>query len=369
MPNITSSIINNVQNQTKNYAHTKYTSNDVQLALNKDTLSFAYFAALLSPAAEEHLEAMARRAQADTRRHFGTAISLYTPLYIANYCQNHCVYCGFNSENQIARAKLTLVEIDQEMQRISATGLREILLLTGEDRIQSSVEYIGTAVKIATNYFSTIGLEIYPLEIEEYAYLQQCGADFVSIYQETYDPVLYSQFHLQGPKKDYNYRFEAQERAIQAGMRGVSFGVLLGLGDFRQDAFATGLHAYLLQQKYPHAEINFSVPRLREFINQPQTHNRASLREICEKHLLQVMLAYRIFMPFASITISTRERPVFRDNVIGLVANKISAEVNTSVANKSDAQFEIADTRNVNQIHTAILNKGLQPVYADFIRI
>ena len=182
-------------------------------------------------------------------------------------------------------------EIERELQAIAATGLQEILLLTGESRSMSSVEYIGEAVKLAAKYFTTVGIEIYPLNTEEYAYLHSCGADFVSVYQETYNPVKYEQVHLSGHKRIYPYRFNAQERAIKGGMRGVAFGALLGLDDFRKDAFATGLHAYLIQQKYPHAEISFSPPRLRPYINNTDENPN----DVHEPQLLPVSYTHLVF--------------------------------------------------------------------------
>jgi len=367
---IESGIMEKVLSQTKAYDYEKYTAYDVKNALNKDVLTFYDYGALLSPAAENFLEETAKRSKIETRKHFGNSVSLYTPLYISNFCENHCTYCGFNCENNIVRGKLSVEEIDNELKAISKTGLKEILLLTGESRTQSNLEYIGEAVKLSKKYFSTIGIEIYPLNTDEYSYLHQCGVDFVSIYQETYDTDIYEKHHLSGPKRVFDYRFHAQERAVKGGMRGVSFGSLLGLGDFRKDAFSTGIHAYHLQQKYPHAEISFSAPRIRTYIN----NSGIDIHGVGEKQLLQVLLAYRIFMPFASIVISTRERAGFRDNIIGLAANKISAGVKVGVGGhdtekKGDEQFEISDARDVSQIHAMILHKGLQPVYADHIRI
>ena len=367
---IESEIMEKALKQTEKYNYEKYNANDVKNALNKDTLTFHDYGAILSPAAENLLEEIAKRAKVETRKHFGNSVSLYTPLYISNFCDNYCTYCGFNCKNEINRGKLSYEEIDNELCAISKTGLEEVLLLTGESRTLSNVEYIGEAVKLAKNYFSTIGIEVYPLNTDEYAYIHQCGADFVSIYQETYDTEIYEKYHTGGPKQVYPYRFNAQERAVKGGMRGVSFGALLGLGDFRKDAFSTGMHAYYLQQKYPGAEISFSVPRMRAFLNNTEiiTH------DVQEKQLLQILLAYRIFMPFTSISISTRERAWFRDNVIGLAANKISAGVKVGVGGhgtekKGDEQFEISDARSVSQVHEAILNKGLQPVYTDYIRM
>lgn len=363
---INSDMLDKVLEYRNAYDYTRYTANDVKRALNKENVSLDDFGALLSPVALNFLEEMAKKAKLETRKHFGNSVTLFTPLYIANYCENNCVYCGFNCKNKIHRGKLNFDEIRSEMETIAKTGLKEILILTGESRNMSSVEYIGEAVKIAKEYFSTIGIEIYPVNSDEYSYLHKCGADYVSVYQETYSKECYAEKHLSGSKRVFPYRFYAQERAILGGMRGVGFGVLLGLDDFRKDAFSAGAHAYLIQKKYPYAEISFSVPRIRPYIN----NEKSNPRDVHEKQLLQVMLAYRLLMPFAGVTISTRERAGFRDNVIGMVATKISAGVKVGVGghegdNKGDEQFEISDPRSVKEVNDAIKSFGLQPIYTD----
>lgn len=363
-------IMERVLELTEAYDYSRYTSGDVKRALEKEHMSVEDYEAILSPAALPHLEEMAAKAKLETRKHFGNSICMFTPLYIANYCENHCVYCGFNCKNKINRGKLTMEEIDRELRTIAQTGLREILLLTGEARNMSGLEYIGEAVKLATKYFTAIGIEIYPLNSDEYAYLRDCGADFVSVYQETYSTDKYEQVHLMGPKRVFPYRFNSQERALKGGMRGVAFGALLGLGDFRKDAFAAGVHAMLIQQKYPHAEISFSTPRLRPYINNAENNPN----DVHETQLLQVMLAYRLLMPYAGITISTREKAKFRDNVIGLCATKISAGVSVGVGGhseeeKGDEQFEISDPRSVKEVHGMVLSRGLQPVYTDYLNV
>ncbi|HMM22073.1 MAG TPA: 2-iminoacetate synthase ThiH [Selenomonadales bacterium] len=370
MEAIDSDLLEKVGAGLARYDYRRYKGGDVERALGREKLCIEDYGAILSPAAADYLEQLAARAAGETRKHFGNSVQLFTPLYIANYCENYCVYCGFNCWNRIHRGKLSLEEIEEELRAIAATGLREILLLTGESRRQSGVEYIGEAVELASRYFSTVGIEIYPLNTDEYAYLHGRGADFVCVYQETYNTDKYGQVHLQGPKRVYPYRFHAQERALLGGMRGVAFGALLGLDDFRKDAFAVGLHAYLLQQKYPHAEISFSTPRLRPYIN--NAANNAN--DVHERQLLQVILAYRLFMPFAGITISTRERAGFRDHVIGMAATKISAGVRVGVGGhqaekKGDEQFEIADPRSVREVHQMIVGRGLQPVYTDYVRV
>ena len=207
---------------------------------------------------------------------------------------------------------------------------------------------------------------------DEYAYLHQCGADYVTVFQETYDSDKYETLHLAGHKRIFPYRLNAQERALQGGMRGVGFAALLGLTDFRKDAYATGIHAWLIQRKYPHAEIAFSCPRLRPIIN----NEKINPMDVYERQLLQVVSAYRLFMPFASITVSTRECARVRDNLVQIAATKISAGVSTGIGShveeledKGDEQFEISDGRSVEEVFQALVQQDLQPVMADYVYV
>ena len=370
MQQIPDDIMKKVLLARESYDESRYTGRDVERALGKDYLDAQDFAALLSPAAGEYLEPMAQRARAETRKHFGNAINLFTPLYIANYCENHCIYCGFNCTNKIHRARLNQAQIEQEMQAIAQTGLEEILILTGESPRMSDVHYIGEACKQAKRIFKVVGLEVYPMDAKDYAYLHDCGADYVTVFQETYTTRQYGKLHLGGRKRIFPYRFNAQERALMGGMRGVGFAALLGLDDFRKDAYATGIHAALIQKKYPQAEIAFSCPRLRPIIN----NDKINPRDVHEPQLLQVVMAYRIFMPFASITISSREGARFRDHVIGIAATKISAGVDVGIGGhtgeaKGDEQFEISDGRGVEEIYKMIAAQGLQPVMSEYIYV
>ena len=360
------------------YDYTRYTAADVKAALEHTTCSLEDFKALHSPAAAPFLEEMARKAHGETQRHFGNTVYLFTPLYIANYCENYCVYCGFNCYNHIKRMKLTMEQIEHEMQIIADSGMEEILILTGESRGMSSVEYIGEACKLARKYFRMVGLEIYPVNTEEYRYLHQCGADYVTVFQETYDTDKYEQLHLLGHKRVWPYRFDAQERALRGGMRGVAFSALLGLSDFRKDALATGLHAYLLQRKYPAAEISLSCPRLRPIVN----NDKINPLDVGERELCQVLCAYRLFLPFAGITVSSRESARFRDGIVKIAATKVSAGVSTGIgdheekytgkstgAQQGDEQFEIADGRSFAQMYHDMDGEGLQPVLNDYLYV
>ena len=363
-----STLLEQVQALRADFQPENFTESDVRRALGNSKRSLKDFGALLSPAALPLLEELALAAQKERRKYFGNNVYFFTPLYLANYCENYCVYCGFNCHNKIQRGKLDFTQMEAEMQAIAATGMQEVLLLTGESRKMSDVQYIGEACKLASKYFKVVGLEIYPVNSDEYAYLHKCGADYVTVFQETYNSEKYGQLHLAGHKRCFPYRFYAQERALKGGMRGVGLAALLGLDDFRKDAFATGLHAYLLQRQYPHAEIALSCPRLRPIIN----NDKIRPLDVGEKELLQIVCAYRLFLPYASITVSSRECARVRDNLMSIAATKISAGVSTGIGSHSssgigDEQFEIDDGRSLAEIFVDLKGRGLQPVMADYV--
>ena len=375
---IESDVCEKVMSEMKAYDYSQYTARDVRAALDHETCSVEDFKALLSPAAEPFLEEMAQKARIETSKHFGNTVYLFTPLYIANYCENYCVYCGFNCYNHINRMKLSMEQIEREMQVIADSGMEEILILTGESRAQSDVKYIGEACKLARKYFRMVGIEIYPVNTEEYRYLHECGVDYVTVFQETYDTDKYETLHLLGHKRVWPYRFDAQERALRGGMRGVAFSALLGLSDFRKDALASALHVYYLQRKYPHAEMSLSCPRLRPIIN----NDKINPLDVGEKQLCQIICAYRIFLPFVGITVSSRESAAFRDGIVKIAATKVSAGVSTGIGDdeskytgkeadgtEGDEQFEINDDRSFEKMYEDMAEEGLQPVLNDYLYV
>ena len=378
MEQIKSDIREKVMIQMEQYDYSVYTEKDVVAALQHEFCTVEDFKALLSPAAEPFLEQMAQRARSETRKHFGNTVYMFTPLYIANYCENYCVYCGFNCYNHISRMRLTPEQIENEMKIIVDSGMEEILILTGESRSMSDVEYIGQACRMARKYFKMVGLEIYPVNTDEYRFLHECGADYVTVFQETYDDEKYEKLHLMGHKRVWPYRFESQERALMGGMRGVAFSALLGLSDFRKDALATALHVYYLQRKYPHAEMSLSCPRLRPIVN----NDKINPLDVHEKQLCQIICAYRIFLPFAGITVSSRESESFRNGIVKIAATKVSAGVSTGIGDheskytgkesgskEGDEQFEINDDRSFEEMYKDISQEGLQPVLNDYLYV
>lgn len=348
-----------------------FTDKDVRLALSKEHLDPRDFMALLSTAAAPFLEEMVQKAHLVTRRHFGNNITILTPIYFANYCDNYCIYCGFNSHNKIKRARLTDEELHRECKNIADTGIEEVIMLTGESPKMSDIKYIGNAVKIARQYFRVINMEIYPVNSEDYKYLHECGADYVTVFQETYNSDKYATLHLAGHKRIFPYRFYSQERAILGGMRGVGFAALLGLDDYQKDALATGMHAWLMQRKYPHAEISLSCPRLCPIIN----NDKINPKDVDERKLTQIICAYRLFMPYACIVVSSRESARYRNAIMKIAATKVSASVCVGIgghlendgSEMGDEQFEITDGRSFDQMYSDIKSMGLQPVTSEYI--
>ena len=339
---------------------------DVRRVLGKDRLREEDFLVLLSPAAAAYLEEMAQKAHRITVQNFGKVIFLYAPLYLADYCVNECLYCSFNATNKFKRRKLTLEELEEEAERIAREGIRHILILTGESRVHTPITYIKDCVGVLKKYFPSISIEVYPMDTHEYKELVDAGVDGLTIYQEVYNQEVYDRVHIKGPKKNYMYRLDAPERGCRAGMRTVNIGALLGLDDWRKEAFFTGLHAKYLQDKYPATEISLSVPRLRPHLGGFQPEHT-----IGDSELVQIILAFRLFLPRAGITLSTRERPQLRDNLVYLGITRMSAGSSTVVGgytsnNEGVSQFDVSDERGVKEIRDMISSKGYQPVFKDW---
>jgi len=353
----------------KNFDFNNYlkyiTDKKIKQILQKDSITELEYLALLSPVAEKYLEEMAVKAHKLTIQQFGKTILFFTPLYLSNYCTNQCVYCGFNTSNKIKRKHLTLDEVEIEAKAISETGLKHILILTGDARELATPKYIEQCVNILKKYFSSISIEVYALEEDEYRSLVKAGVDGLTIYQETYNEELYDKLHIKGPKKDYKYRLEAPERACNASIRSVNIGALLGLDDWRKDAFFTALHAKYLQDKYLDTEVSISLPRIR-----PHEGDFKDIKMANDKNMVQMLTAFRLYMPRSGITISTREEKNFRNNIVKLGVTKMSAGVTTSVGGHtqdgSTEQFEISDNRSVEEMYKDIKRLGYQPVFKDW---
>lgn len=325
-------------------------------------------AMLLSPAGSSLLEPMAQAARQLTRQHFGNVMQMYAPLYLSDHCVNQCTYCGFRAGGLHNRNRLEPDAIRREGEHLHKIGYRNVLLLTGESRKYSGVEYMEQALGILGETFPMMGLEVYPLQTEEYSRLVRAGAESLSLYQETFDTELYSRIHPGGPKADFNWRLEGPERGCQGGMRSVNLGVLLGLGDWRRDVLTLALHGRWLQRRYPEVQIGFSLPRMR-----PAAESLFDPHMVSDRDFVQALLALRLWMPQADLALSTREPAALRDALAGLGITRMSAGSSTrvggytQVADTAEDQFEISDGRSLAEMKRTLLKLGLEPVTQDWI--
>ncbi len=378
----------------------EFSPQEVERSIHSDIQDPERLLALLSPVAEELLEPMAQKAHALTLQHFGRTIQLYTPMYLSNFCENECAYCGFNARNKMSRRTLTLGEVEKEAAFIASTGIEHLLILTGDSREKSPPAYIKECLGVLKKYFSSISVEIYALTEEEYADLTRSGIDGLTLYQETYDETVYDRVHKAGPKKDFRFRLDAPERAAKSGMRSVNVGALLGLNDWRKEAFLMGLHARYLQDRYGEVEIGASLPRLR-----PHAGDFKEITEVSDKNIAQITMALRLFLPRLGIALSTRESASLRENLLPLGITRMSAgsttrvgghtitspvpiPINRSVAEigavlttvdqkkikvraeeENAPQFEISDSRDVEEMKAMLVAKGYQPVLKDWMQL
>ncbi len=342
------------------------TDKDVKDSIYKEKRDKYDLLNLLSPKAQSHIEEMAVVANKLTEQWFGRTIMLYIPLYVSNYCTNECTYCGFNKKNHIGRKHLRVEEIEEEAIEIAKTGIKHILLLTGEAEGLVTFDYLVEAVKVLKKHFASITIEVYPLSEEEYSILHSLGVDGLTIYQEVYDQDIYKDVHLSGKKSEYLWRLDTPERGAKAGLRSINTGALFGLGDIKKEAFFSAMHTNYLTNKFLNSEFSLSLPR----INNAEGGFKTEF-PLDDITFVQIMLAYRLFLPRAGINISTREKAEFRESLLPLGVTKFSAGSKTSVGaykeeDKSTAQFETSDKRSTKEIVDMLKSKKYQVIYKDW---
>ena len=339
----------------------------IQSAILSENPSERELALMLSPAAGEFLELMAQRAQAITRRHFGRTISLFTPLYLSNFCNGGCLYCGIAADRRAKRAVLDEVQLRHEMEAIQAMHLEELVLLTGERMPEADLPYLRDCVAIAGEYIHNVNVEVFPMAEEEYRSLAEAGCTGVTLYQETYDQVAYEKMHRWGDKRDFFNRLDAPDRALRGGLRTIGIGALLGLSDPRFDLLCTYRHAKYLLKNYWQAGVSISFPRI-----QPQLGGFQADHPVDERMLAQYVFALRICLPEIPLVLSTREPQRVRNGMAGVGISKMSVGSKTTVGGYSDdseestEQFSISDERNIPEFCDMLRAKGLDPVFKNW---
>jgi 2-iminoacetate synthase len=339
---------------------------DVEAALHAERPSIEDFQALISPAAEKYLEPLAERSHRITRQRFGNNIQMYVPMYISNECNNGCVYCGFSCSNAVTRKTLTPEEIDKEAMALHRQEFRHVLVLTGEAPNAVRNEDLAAAIRRIRPLFSSISIEVYPMDADGYRMMVEAGVDGLTIYQETYDPVLYEKVHPFGKKRDFEWRLGTPERGGEAGLRRIGIGALLGLGNFYVETFFTGLHGLYLAHKFWRTQVSVSFPRIR-----PAEGGFDPLYEVSDRQMVQGICAMRLLLPDCGLTLSTRESARFRDNLIPLGITQMSAGSSTapggySHQDEGTGQFNIDDDRSPEEISRVIRAKGYEAVWKDW---
>mgnify|MGYP000094278310 CR=1 FL=1 len=324
---------------------------------------------LLDNTSRTLIEELAQESSKVTRQHFGRTITLYAPIYLSNYCSSYCTYCGFHSKNRIKRLRLTKGQMHKEMKAVADTGIESILLLTGESYQATPLSYLKDSVQIAKHYFTNISLEVHPMDQWEYRELFKEGVDGITVYQETYDKNRYGEVHISGKKSDYAYRRETPLRAAAAGIRQISLGILLGLSDVAKDLESLYGHLNEMEKNFPGIEYSLSFPRLRKI------KGRAfAICDVNDLTFIKILCLTRILFPRVGLNLSTRETPALRDHALELGITRLSAGSNTSVggydlfktSQQQEPQFDIEDTRSVQEIITLLKHREFDPVLTDW---
>ncbi len=342
------------------------TEGDVRAVLAKDALDIKDLAVLLSPAADRLLEETARAAKELTARRFGRAILLYAPIYLSNECVNVCTYCGFRRDIDVKRVTLGREEIERELGYLTDRGFRHLLLVTGEHPKIVTMEFLEEAVRIARSHVPSVSIEVEPLSAEHYRRLVDAGVDGVTLYQETYDRDLYARYHTHGPKKRYDWRLDAPDRAAAAGVRRMNIGALLGLADWRRETLALAVHAGHLIRSYWRTHVSVSFPRIRAAASHFDPPYPVTDRE-----LTRMIIALRLFLPDVGLVLSTRERPAVRDGLAPIGITQMSAGSRTEPGGYIDGkgaekQFDVDDSRSPEEVARRLGELGLDPVWKDW---
>ncbi|MCG9784855.1 2-iminoacetate synthase ThiH [Vibrio brasiliensis] len=347
------------------------TAQDVEVALSKPKRNLEDFKALISPAAEPYLEQMAQLSYSATRNRFGNTMSLYIPLYLSNLCANACTYCGFSMENRIKRRTLNKHEVEDEVKAIKQMKFDSVLLVTGEHETKVGMNYFREMVPLIKQQFNYLAMEVQPLNQQDYEELKTLGLDAVMVYQETYNPSTYARHHLRGNKMDFDYRLDTPDRLARAGIDKIGIGALIGLDEWRTDCFYVAAHLEYLERTYWQTRYSISFPRLRPCEGERSNNLLQPKSVMTDKQLVQLICAYRLLNPEVELSLSTRESPMFRDNVLPLGITSMSAASKTQPGGYASdevelEQFEISDERSAASVESMIRAKGFDPVWRDW---
>ncbi len=346
------------------------------------------FFSLLEPVSDERLEVMAQEAALLTRRNFGRAVRMFAPLYLSNECINSCTYCGFSRENAILRVTLDIQQVLEEVRHLKAQGFRSLLLVAGEHPKFVSNGYLERCIRAVAAEVPSVALEVAPLDVADYRPLVEAGAEALLVYQETYNPELYAELHIAGPKRDYAWRLACAERGYEAGFRRIGLGALFGLAQWREEAMALARHLEYLLKRCWRAQFTISLPRMRPCAGEFDPEHPMGDRDFT-----QLLCAFRVCFPQVGLVMSTREPAALRDALVPLGVTMMSAGSHTEpggytgqgrdavhhtvrgrvvavapelVGKTATEQFAIADERSPAAVVAALQSRGIEAVWKDW---
>ncbi len=341
---------------------------DVERALSRaeGALTLEDFKALISPSARPYLETMAQMSHQRTVARFGYTQQLYAPMYLSNVCSNICTYCGFSANNRIPRKILNESEIQQELSALKALGIQHVLFVTGESNLRVGVPYLKRAFELARKQFSSLSMEVQPMDQDGYEALMGSGLSSVLVYQETYHREAYARYHPKGFKRNFDYRLETPERLGRAGMKKIGLGVLYGLEDWRTDSFMLAAHLQFMERRYWRSRYSLSFPRIR-----PHEGDFEPVSVVDDRDLVQLICAFRLLSSELELSLSTREEARFRNHVHKLGITSMSAGSKTNpggyaVDPQTLEQFEISDERSPAQVAAHLQSAGYEAVWKDW---
>jgi 2-iminoacetate synthase len=361
-------------------------------ALERKSPLLRRFERLISPVSDRDLEALARESQRLTRHHFGRTMRLFAPLYLSNECVNNCSYCGFSRDNGILRVTLTVEQVVREAKFLHNLGFRNILLVAGEHPKFVSDGYLQECIDAIKGMFPTVGLEVGPMEDDQYAEIVQHGAEGLVVYQETYHRETYQRLHTAGPKKNFDWRLDCPERAYAGGFRRIGIGALFGLADWRHEALSLAAHLEYLYKHCWKAQFTVAFPRMKPYAGNYQYQPDPDLY-LSDRALVQLVAAFRVCFPQAGVVLSTREPAPLRNALAPLGVTHMSAGARTEPGGytgagsddlhltvkgrrvelekttgceKATEQFKIDDIRSAAEVAAMLRGKQLDPVWKDW---
>ena len=347
----------------------------VAKSLNKQRLSLQDTAILIKADDAESVSIIKQAAKDLKKAVYGNRIVLFAPLYVGNYCMNNCTYCGFRTGNKEAmRTTLTREQLIQEVQALEDEGQKRLILVFGEHK-QYSPEFIADTVRTVYNVkkehgeIRRVNINAAPLNIEGFRAVKDAGIGTYQIFQETYHPEMYKLYHLAGPKRDYNYRLTALDRAQEAGLDDVGIGALFGLYDWRFEVLSLVRHTNHLEACYNVGPHTISFPRMQVASN--MVFNKKY--ELSDTDYVRMVAILRLAVPYTGLICNARENADVRREVLQYGVSQIDGGTKLEIGAYSEEtetpqdlnreQFHVSDSRSLCHVIDTLLDDGYLPSF------